>query len=278
MHVRLGAIGATLGLGIAALLGGCASALQQAYDHHTAYRETGDTEALAEAVALYEQHTAGCPEADSCQEALRLLGDARLALGRHEEAAEAYRSAVQVDPGSEAAVSAARGYLHALEQWMGIPPEGLGITRWSAGPPLIEGRVPPRPGDQPEPLTPVEEKLIEGADLYLSLDMAYEERIALQYQAAFLLYQRRHYDEAARRWREMAELEPSAPESLSAMRILLPTHHQRQAWDDLVRDGTFFAGLQGLALGDEERANLEEMIAHARRGGVDEPPAGEPTP
>ena len=79
-------------------------------------------------------------------------------------------------------------------------------------------------------------------------------------------------------WREMAELEPSAPESLSAMRILLPTHHQRQAWDDLVRDGTFFAELQGLPLGAEERANLEEMIAHARRGGVDEAPTEGETP
>jgi tetratricopeptide (TPR) repeat protein len=262
--VKRTTLGALIGVVLLGASGGCTSVLQQAYDRHTAYHQTGDQEALREAATLYEEHTAACPAADSCQEALRLLGDARSALGLHEEAAAAYHAAVESDPSTEAAVSAARGYLFAIERWMEIPPEGLGLTRWSAGPALPDSAMPPGPGDRPQPLTPVEEMLIEAADLYLSLDMAYEERTALQYQAAFLLYQRRHYDEAARRWREMAQTDPGAAEAVSALRILLPTHDLRQAWGDLVRDGTFFANLAGLSLSDPERENLSTMIQEAR--------------
>ena len=260
-------IDATPWLLLAALLlpqAGCTSILQQAYDRHTVYRDTGDEVALRDAVVLYQEHTAGCPEVDSCQEALRLLGDALLALGRYEEAGAAYRNAVHVDRGTEAAAAAARGNIRALEGWMNIPPEGLGMTRWSAGPPLLETEMPPRPGDAPQPMSAIEELLIEAADLFLSLEEAYEERTAMRYQVAFLLYQRRHYDAAATRWREMAEADPASAEAVSAMKILLPTHHLRQDWAALQRDGRFFAELQGLSLTPEEHQNLLDRVEEAR--------------
>ena len=103
-----------------------------------------------------------------------------------------------------------------------------------------------------------------AADLLLELDPELRDRTGVRYQTAFLLYQRRHYDDASDRWRQMAEIDPGAAETLSAMQILLPTHHAREAWAELVRDGGFFLGLAGLPLGAAERANLETMVEEAR--------------
>jgi len=239
------------------------SALDRAYTLHTTWLEGGDRDALEGAAAAYGEYVAGCPGAESCFDAFRRFGDLLLELGRHQEAAQAYRRAAEVAPTADQAVSSARAQIGALEAWLGVPPQGMGTTRWSAGPPLIDTDRPPSPTDQPQHVSPPERMLVEAADLLLELDPSLHDRTGMRYQTAFLLYQRRHYDDASDRWREMAEADPGAAESLSAARILLPTHHAREAWDDLVRDGTFFLQLDGLPLDDAERANLQAMIEEA---------------
>lgn len=252
--------------GLALLSLGCPppSALDRAYTLHSTWLDSGDREALEGAASAYGEYVAGCPGAESCFEAFRRFGDLLLELGRHQEAAQAYRRASETAPTVDDAVSAARAQIAALEAWLGVPPQGMGTTRWNAGPPLIETDRPPAPGDQPQHLSPPERMLIDAADLLLELDPSLNDRTGMRYQTAFLLYQRRHYDDASDRWWEMAKHDPGAPESLSAVRILLPTYHAREAWDDLIVDGTFFLELSGLPLDDAERANLRAMIEEAR--------------
>ncbi len=252
--------------GCAALATGCPppSALDRAYTLHTTWLDAGDRDALEQAAAAYGEHVAGCPGTENCFEAFRRMGDLLVELGRHQEAAQAYRRAAEIAPTVDEAVSSARAQVGALEAWLGVPPQGLGTTRWNAGPPLIDSERPPTPADQPQHISPPERMLIEAADLLLDLDPSLHDRTGMRYQTAFLLYQRRHYDEASDRWRQMAEVDPGAAETMSVVRILLPTHHAREAWDDLVRDGTFFLELSGLPLDDTERANLQTMIEEAR--------------
>ncbi len=251
--------------GVVILALGCPppSVLDRAYGFHNTWLETGDEEALEQAATAYGEYVTGCPGAENCFDAFRRLGDLLLELERYQESAQAYRRAAEIAPRVDDAVSAARAQVGALEAWLGVPPEGMGTTRWSAGPPLIDTDRPPAPTDQSQHLSPPERMLVEAADLLLELDPSLTDRTGLRYQTAFLLYQRRHYDDASGRWREMAEIDPGAPESLSAVRILLPTHHAREAWSDLVRDGTFFLELAGLPLDPAERANLEILIEEA---------------
>ena len=251
---------------LAIAAGGCPppSALDRAYTLHTSWLDSGDHDALEQAAEAYGEHVTGCPGTEGCFEAFRRYGDLLLELDRHQEAAQAYRRAAEIAPTVDDAVSAARAQVTALEAWLGVPPQGMGTTRWSAGPPLIDSERPPAASDQPLHVSPPERMLVEAADLLLELDPALRDRTGLRYQTAFLLYQRRDYDEASDRWHQMAEIDPGAAETLSAMRILLPTHHAREAWADLVRDGGFFLGLAGLPLDAAERANLETMVEEAR--------------
>jgi tetratricopeptide (TPR) repeat protein len=261
---RYSLIGALAALAVAAV--GCPppTALDRAYTLHTSWLDSGDREALEQAAAAYGEHVTGCPGTENCFEAFRRLGDLLMELDRHQEAAQAYRRSAEIAATVDDAVSAARAQVSALEGWLGVPPQGMGTTRWSAGPPLIDSDRPPTPADQPQHVSPPERMLVEAADLLLELDPSLHDRTGVRYQTAFLLYQRRHYDDASDRWRQMAELDPGAAEILSAMRILLPTHHAREAWADLVRDGSFFLELPGLPLDAAERVNLQTMIDEAR--------------
>lgn len=239
--------------------------LSEAYIRHIEWQEYRDAWRLESAIDAYSQFVASCPGADECQEAFRALGVLSMEAGRYREAAQAFREATEIDPSTEIAVAAARGQIGALEAWMGVPAEGMGTTRWSAGPPLIDTERPPSPTDQPLPLDPVEQMLVAAADTLLWLDGEFDDPTGMRYQTAFLLYQRRHYDDASARWLKMAGEDPKSPETASAFRILIPTHHAREAWTDLVRDGTFFLELDGLSLSAEERANLETMVQEAQQ-------------
>ncbi len=237
------------------------SALERAYGLHGEAAASGDPALLEQAAAAYAEHAGGCPAIEGCQDACVRLGQVRMELGDHDGAAEAFQMGAQAD--GDQARTAAIGQLEALEAWMKIPPQGLGVTRWSKGPPLIDTDHPPTPLDQPLPLDPVEQRLVLAAMLLLEVDPSYSESTALRYQAAFLLYQRRHYDEASGWFCKLAQDDPGSAEARSAVRLLLPTHHAREAWGALVRDGAFFLAIDGLNLGDEERANLSAMVDEA---------------
>lgn len=251
-------------LGLLLLAAGCPppSALERAYGLHGEAAAAGDPALLAQAEEAYAEHARGCPLIENCQDACVRLGQVRMELQDFDGAAEAFRMGAEVE--GDQARTAAIGQLEALETWLKIPPQGRGVTRWSKGPPLIDSERPPSPQDQPLPLDPVEQRLVAAADLLLEVDPSYDGATALRYQAAFLLYQRRHYDPASGRFMKLAQDDPGSSEARSAVRMLLSTHHARQAWGALVRDGAFFLALDGLDLGEEERANLADMVDEAR--------------
>jgi TolA-binding protein len=90
-------------------------------------------------------------------------------------------------------------------------------------------------GQQAEPLTRFEERLVAACDTYNRLYPGNPDELDLRYQAAVLLYDRAHYVDAARRFGEIIQAFPSERRSRDAADLTMYVLEQQQEWLELNR-------------------------------------------
>jgi len=90
-------------------------------------------------------------------------------------------------------------------------------------------------GGSEEALTRHEEKLVAGCDLYNKLYPGDQDEVELRYLTAVIYYQRRHFQEAAQRFEQIADKWPEDPRSLQAADLSMHILETREDWLELNR-------------------------------------------
>ncbi len=90
-------------------------------------------------------------------------------------------------------------------------------------------------GGSEEPLTVHEEKLVAACDLYNKLHPGDQDEVELRYLTAVIYYQRRHFQDAAQRFEQIADKWPEDPRSLQAADLAMHILETREDWLELNR-------------------------------------------
>ncbi len=116
-----------------------------------------------------------------------------------------------------------------------------------------------------EPIPENEQKLIAACDRYLEIARGAKDEIVIRYKAAFVLYERRHFVDAARRFGEIILRWPTDPWSQKAADLSLDILNVREEWlalSDLA--GRFLKNEQLTPEGSPFRAEVARIGEGAR--------------
>ncbi|HXN83230.1 MAG TPA: tetratricopeptide repeat protein, partial [Myxococcales bacterium] len=160
-------------------------------DYHQEAVRTRNPATYELARDIYRQYLETYPQSGSARRLRFYYGEILYALQDWEAAAAQYDQVAREDPRGEYAVRAAFDQILALEKRA-----------------AVENGA-PRKGDAaqgdaaPEPIPPLEAKLLAACERYLAVAPGAKDEIAIRYKAALILYDHRHYAEAARRFDEI---------------------------------------------------------------------------
>jgi tetratricopeptide (TPR) repeat protein len=125
--------------------------------------------------------------------------------GQREEAWLQYREVVTRDPGGARSLFCAESAVYVADEITGK------ASRASSVP----------PGTEPLPLSTWEQRLVDSVDGYLALQPEGERSLAFATKAAWLLYHRNHFAEAADRFTAVIALDPGSEEAEIAANLIL---------------------------------------------------------
>ena len=157
------------------------------------------------------------PDRESAREA----SDERFRKTAAYDVVLAYDKLVKIDRGELAKADLKTGQTLSLGEKNGL--ERKTIERKSAK------------GGSEEPLTPHEEKLVAACDLYNKLYPDDQDEVELRYLTAVIYYQRRHFQEAAQGFEQIADKWPEDPRSLQAADLAMHILETRGDWLELNR-------------------------------------------
>jgi tetratricopeptide (TPR) repeat protein len=217
-------------------------------DYHQEAVRTRNPATYRLARDIYRQYLETYPQSASARRLRFYYGEILYALQEWEAAAAQYDQVAQEDPRGEYAVRAAFDQILALEK------------RAAA-----EGGAPRKGDGAQEPIPPLEAKLLAACERYLAVASGAKEEIAIRYKAALILYDRRHYAEAARRFDEIIVRWPGDPFAQKAADLSMSILEAQREWLALSELAGRFHGDRRLAPpGSEFWKRSAEVAENAR--------------
>jgi TolA-binding protein len=211
-------------------------------DYHQEAIKTKSAATYRLARDIYRQYLDTFPRSDAAPSMRFYYAEILYALEEWDAAAAEYGSVVEGAPQGQHAQRAAYNAILALEKSVGIARGNLKRRELSDAARVEErkdkGQV-ERGGTlkkaairdvQEEPIPENEQKLIAACDRYLKLSPGAKDEIVIRYKAAFALYQRRHFLEAANRFGEIILKWPTDPWSQKAANLSLDILNTREEW------------------------------------------------
>ena len=151
-------------------------------------------------------------------------------VGQHEQAWLQYREVVKRDPAGPRALFCAESAVYVADEVAGRG------SRVKDAPPGIE----------PLPLSTWDQRLVESVDAALALAPAGEHSLAFATKAAWLLYHRNHFAQAADRFRVVIAMDPDSEEAEIAANLIMDSLNLVGDYGKLVEVAEAFLQQPGL--------------------------------
>src|SRR5262249_29992400 len=138
---------------------------------------------------------------------------------------------------------------------------------------LQRAKIDPRnaSGGEQEPLTRHERQLVAACDRYNQLYPGEADEVELQYLVAIVHYQRRHFDEAAARFEQIAIRWPEDSRSQPAADLAMHVLETREQWPELNRLARrFSANTQLTKPGSEFAKRVADIVEGSQYKWIDE--------
>jgi TolA-binding protein len=212
-------------------------------DYHQEAVKTKSAATYRLARDIYRQYLDTFPQSEAALSMRFYQAEILYALEEWDAAAEQYGRVVEADPRGRHAQSAAYNAVLALEKSVDIA-KGKLKRREIADATRIDERKAKGQMDRlhtlqiqavardagEDPIPENEQKLIAACDRYLRMSPAAKDEIVIRYRAAFLLYERHHFVEAARRFGEIILKWPTDSWSQKAANLSLDILNTREEW------------------------------------------------
>ncbi len=178
-----------------------------AVDWHQLARKLGsgaEAEAAAgRALAAYQAWLERFDDEPHAHELRYAYAELLYRVGRHEQAFTQYREVVARDPEGPRSLFCAESAVYVADAMVGEP----------------AGHAPP--GLEPLPLSLWDERLVASVDRFLSMQPEGERSLAFATKAAWLLYHRNRFAEAADRFEVVIAMDPGSEEAEIAANLIL---------------------------------------------------------
>jgi TolA-binding protein len=236
------------------------SALRQlVQDYHQEAIKTKSAATYRLARDIYRQYLDTFPHAEASVSMRFYFAEILYALEEWDAAAAEYGKVLEEAPQGEYAQRAAYDSILALEKSVDIARGRLKKRELADAAKIDERKEKPRVDDrrgvrlqsasrevQEEELPANERSLVEACDRYARLVPGGKDEIVVRYKAAFLLYERRHFVDAARRFGEIILRWPTDAWSQKAANLSLDILDTREEWAELHEMGERFLANQSL--------------------------------
>ncbi len=207
-----------------------------------------------DARTMYEMYLQLFPQSKYAYEMRFQLGDLYYKLEKFDDAARMYEATVMAakgtPPQTQYLVDAANDNILALEEFI----KDLRLKK-------------PKPADKPIPLPKEKQRLIEACDRYIALvpaDKA-EKLVSVKANAAKLLYDYSHNEEALKRFDEIVHQHPASQEAEVAANLVIDIYHQRKDWEKLYDHAAEYVKIPDLMKGRDQLAHdLAHFMEYAK--------------
>jgi len=212
-------------------------------DYHQEAIKTKSAATYRLARDIYGQYLDSFPHSEAAPSMRFYLAEILYALEEWDAAADQYGRVLEADPKGTYADRAAYNAILALEKSVDIAKGKLKRRELADAAKIDERkskgqvdrsrtvRIQPVTREvQEEPIPQNEQKLIAACDRYLQLAGAPKDEIVIRYKAAFILYERRHFLDAAKRFGEIILRWPTDPWSQKAVNLSLDILDTKQEW------------------------------------------------
>ncbi len=212
-------------------------------DYHQEAIKTKSAATYRLARDIYRQYLDTFPRSEAAPSMRFYQAEILYALEEWDAAAEQYGLVVDADPRGSHAQRAAYDAILALEKSVDIAKGKLKKRELADGAKIDEHKAKGQVDRsrslevqavtrdvQEEPIPENERKLIYACDRYLRVSPGTKEEIVIRYKAAFVLYERRHFVEAAQRFGEIILRWPTDAWSQKAANLSLDILDTREEW------------------------------------------------
>jgi tetratricopeptide (TPR) repeat protein len=172
------------------------------------------------------------------------LGDLYYKLEKFDEAAKEYEWVVKADPKGQYLVEAANDNILAVEEHL----KDLKIPR-------------PKSAEKPQEIHKEKMRLIEACDRYVQFvpaDKA-DKLVAVKFKVAKIYYDYSHFEEAVKRFDDIATNHPDAKEAEYAANLVIDTFNIKQDWRNLYDFAARYLKIEALL---KDREKLEHDLRH----------------
>lgn len=196
------------------------------------------------AKTMYTDYLKLFPSSKYAYELRFQLGDLYYKLEMFDEAAQAYEATVKADPKGQYLVEAANDNVLAIEEHV----KDLKIPR-------------PKPAEKPQDIHKAKIRLIEACDRYAQFvpKEKADKLVAVKFKAAKIYYDYSHFDEALKRFDEIATNQPADKEAEYAANLVIDVYNIRKDWRSLYDYSTRYLKSEELI---KEREKLHKDLMH----------------
>ncbi len=186
--------------------------------------------AAGQALAAYRAWLDRFEERQPAHELRTNYAELLFELGRHELAYQQYREVVQRDPQGARSLFCAESAVYVAD----------GLVKGE------EASADAPPGTDPLPLSTWDQRLVASVDAYLDLQPEGERSLAFATKAAWLLYHRNHFGEAADRFTAVIGMDPGSEEAEIAANLILDSLALVGETAKLAETAEAFLAMEGL--------------------------------
>lgn len=245
-------------------------------DYHQEATKTKSAATYRLARDIYRQYLETFPRSEAALSMRFYFAEILYALEEWDGAAGEYGRVLEADPHGPYAQRAAYDAILALEKSVDIA-KGKLKKRELADAAKIDERKDKGHVDQKrslqlqtvtrevqeQPIPSNEQKLIAACDRYVEVAPGAKDEILIRYRAAFLLYERRHFVEAAKRFGEIILKWPTDAWSQKAANLSLDILNTREEWLELNELGQRFLANRSLC---PKGSKFETEVARIAEG------------